>query len=257
MLRRASVLVPVLGAGVLGNKGWSHCEDKKLVLPGLQGKVAIVSAAAQGIGRGICLSLAEQGAIVICVDLPNQKDNAAETVRLVRECGSDGIYVAADATSREQVEAAFGSAIEVYGHIDVSVSVVGGGKRGPLLDEKTEDYEQTVALTQHSHFHWQQIAARHMCGPEPFEASLESGGKSMVLVGSIMSQMNVEGCLPYQACKAAVRSMGLSLAHEMGQHGIRVNVLQPGYIDTPGLELGKLKVWSEVMTLMEVVCCFP
>ena len=256
MLRRASVLVPVLGAGVLGNRGWSHCEDKKLVLPGLQGKVAIVSAAAQGIGRGICLSLADQGAIVICVDLPNQKDNAAETVRLVKERGSDGIYVAADATSREQVEAAFDSAIAAYGHVDVSVSVVGGGQRGPLLDEKTEDYDRTVALTQHSHFHWQQIAARHMCGTEPAEASLESG-KSMVLVGSIMAEMNVQGCLPYQACKAAVRSMGLSLAHEMGQHGIRVNVLQPGYIDTPGSELGELKDWSEMLTLMDVVCCFP
>jgi NAD(P)-dependent dehydrogenase (short-subunit alcohol dehydrogenase family) len=150
---------------------------------------------------------------------------------LTREAGCEGQFVAADCLDRKQIEAAFASIIEEHGHIDISVSVVGGGKRGPFLDESVEEYEKTINMTQNSHWHWQQVAARHMCKGE--ESTGGQGG-CLILIGSIMSQMSIANCLPYQASKVAVRSMGRTLAHELGPYGVRVNVVEPGYIDTPG-----------------------
>jgi glucose 1-dehydrogenase len=232
MLRRVSA-----AAGVLGAYRYSYCDSKQqtsdaYVLPGLKNKVAVVSAGAQGIGRGICLCLAEQGAHVVLADLPSQRALAEETVRMIEELGSTAVFVAADGTDREQIEAVFAHAHKTHGSIDVSVSVLGGGPRGPFLEQDPGSHEKTVALTQHSHWHWQQVAAQYMCQPsEPFAAP--TGGK-IVLIGSIMGEMSVEGCLSYQTSKAAVATMGKCLANELAPFGVRVNVLQPGYIDTPG-----------------------
>jgi glucose 1-dehydrogenase len=214
----------------------NHCDavqnEGTYILPGLKNKVAVVSAGAQGIGRGICLCLAEQGTNIVLADLPSQRALGEETVRLIEELGGKGIFVAADGTDREQVEAVFARAKEEFNQIDISVSVLGGGPRGPFLEEEFQSHELTVALTQHSHWHWQQVAGRYMCKAEG-EGEACRGG-SMVLVGSIMANMSVEDCLSYQTSKAAVATMGKCLANELGAYGVRANVLQPGYIDTPG-----------------------
>jgi len=216
--------------------GLGQCHDPEhrrmefsdeLRLPGMRNKVAIVSGAAQGIGRGICLQLASQGAQIVCVDLPGVAVEGEETARMARELGgqTSAIFVSGDATNRAQVESAFAKAIAAYGRVDISVSVVGGGARGPFLEEAEADHVKTVTLTQETHWHWQQVAGRHM---------RDSGGGAMVLVGSIMAEMSVENSLSYQSCKAAVAQMGKCMAHELAKHNVRVNVLQPGYIDTPG-----------------------
>ena len=200
---------------------------KTLVLPGMQGRVAIVNAAAQGIGQGICECLAQQGVHVVLVDLASKEAEADQRVRWMQARGVRAVFLSCDVTQRKQIEAVFEAAIDwaLPAKLSISVSVVGGGERKPFLEQTEESYHRTIGLTQHAHWHWQQVAAQQMSKTE---------GGSLVLIGSIMSQMNREDCMAYQAGKAAVASMGRTMAHELARYNIRVNVVQPGYIDTPG-----------------------
>jgi NAD(P)-dependent dehydrogenase (short-subunit alcohol dehydrogenase family) len=142
MLSRRGVVV-CLGTSVAVGSRWSRCEtgeDRKRAyrLPGLTDKVAVVSGAAQGIGRATAIALADQGATVVIVDLPSQRANLAITEQCIRErCGGGAVVtvVTADATKREDIEAVFDQAEALHKRVDVSVGVVGGGDRLPFLEQ--------------------------------------------------------------------------------------------------------------------------
>jgi glucose 1-dehydrogenase len=195
----------------------------------LSKKVALVTGAAQGIGRGVSLALASLGAHVVCCDLERQRAGAEETVALARAAGGDGCFVACDVMKRDDLVGAVRAAVEKFGGLDISVAVVGGNPlgRATLLEQTPESYEATIALTQHATFYQTQVSAQQMVA--------QKRGGSIVIIGSIMADFaSFSTAHAYSMAKCAVRQLSKTAARELATHKIRVNTVQPGYIDTPG-----------------------
>lgn len=185
-------------------------------MPGIAGRVVVVSAAAQGIGQAIAVRLAQHGAKVVCCDLASNP--ATDTVKMIQSLGGTGILMDCDVTDRAAVDKMFATTVSTLSRLDMSISVVGGGERKPFLEQTSESYLRCVELTQHSHWHFQQSAARHM-------VALGQGGK-LVLIGSIMQAMSVANVSAYQMAKSALPTLTKCIANELAPHKIRCNLVR-------------------------------
>eukprot|EP00035_Acanthoeca_spectabilis_P023312 m.448811 g.448811 ORF g.448811 m.448811 type:complete len:263 (+) comp19713_c0_seq1:369-1157(+) len=199
-----------------------------LLEPGLKGKGAVVTAAAQGIGAGVATALAAAGVKVMLVDLPRQRELAVALVKTIEESGGEAVFHPCDATDPKAVDAMLAEAAGRWGSLDIAISCVGGGEvaRADFLDYDHSEYLRCTELTQHTAFYMAQAAGRRM-------KAQGSGGK-VILVGSIMADFSSPRAAAYTAAKAALRQMAKTAAVELGPLGINVNVIQPGWIDTPG-----------------------
>ena len=193
------------------------------------GKTALITGAARGIGRGIALCLAEEGANVVINDRANEA-LAEEVVQEIKALGSEALFLKADVSDRKQVATLFKDAIEHFGRIDVVVSNAAYSVRDKVVDAKWEDVLATVEVTQFGVFHICQAAAQHMIQQEPKPSSR---GK-IVIISSVQSEVATEGCAAYNMAKAGINHFASTLAVEMAEHRINVNVITPGWIDTPG-----------------------
>ena len=101
----------------------AHMYVKQLSLPGIRNRVAIVNGAASGIGRGICLSLFEQGADVVCVDLKSAEENANETLRILKEARPSGkcTFIACDVLDRSQIEVKLAEVASLWDHTSANM----------------------------------------------------------------------------------------------------------------------------------------
>ena len=190
----------------------------------------LVTGAAQGIGCGICLELAEAGYDVLCCDLERQRSLCmSNTVEKILDFGGQASFFACDVLDREQLQAAVAKAVALSGHLAVSVCTVGGpiSLRSSILTMPPDDYLATVAMTQHATFFQLQLSAQQM------ERQIPQGG-SIIIIGSIMADFSSPTAAAYSSAKCAVRQLGKTAAVELAPHRIRVNVVQPGYVDTPG-----------------------
>jgi glucose 1-dehydrogenase len=191
---------------------------------GLQGKVALVTGGAQGIGRGCAVELARAGADVVVNDRPGHPGlgTAAEEIRgLGRRCWT----AEGDVFSREGRERIVAAAVAQAGKIDILVSNPALGKRASFLRYEAEDFDRVVDATFKSGFHVAQLVARHL-------VERGSGGK-ILFISSVQAEMPFARCVPYGAAKAAVNHMARGIAVELFPHRINVNVIEPGWIDTP------------------------
>jgi glucose 1-dehydrogenase len=191
----------------------------------LDGKVALVTGASRGIGRGCAIALAEDGADVV-VNYRSHPEDAAETVRAVEALGRQSLAYAADVSDRSQVDAMVAATVDRFGYLDVLVANAYRSIRQPFLEMTLDGLNQTLAVTMHGVFHACQAGARAMV----------SGGRggSIVIVASIHAEQAFAGATAYNMAKFGVTGLGLTMANELIRHQIRVNVLNPGWIDTPG-----------------------
>jgi glucose 1-dehydrogenase len=143
----------------------------------------------------------------------------------IREIGPQALAYQADVGRREQVDAMFDAAKNAYHRVDVVVANAAFSIRKPLLDLTVEDVEKTWAVSLWGVFHTCQEAARHMAA---------HGGGNIIVVGSVHSSRPYPGASAYNGAKAAVTQMAATWAGELAGKGIRVNVLEPGWTDTPG-----------------------
>ena len=191
-----------------------------------EGKVALITGAARGIGRGIALELAEEGADVVINDLPSAAGQGAHaTTSEVEALGRRALAYAADISDREQVHALFAAAAQHFGRIDVVVANAALSIRAPVVDAQWEHVLRTIEVTQFGVFHTCQAAARLMIG---------QGGGKIVIVGSVLAEIPFATSAAYNMAKAAVVHLGRTMANELSSARINVNVVNPGYIDTPG-----------------------
>lgn len=191
----------------------------------LDGKVALVTGASRGIGKGCALALAEDGADVV-INYRSHPEDAAATVREVEALGRRALAYGADVAERDKVDAMVAATIERFGRLDVLVANAYRSIRQPFLDMTLDGLNQTLAVTLLGTFHACQAGARVM-------VSCGSGG-SIVIVASIHAEQAFAGATAYNMAKFGVTGLGLTMANELVRHGIRVNVLNPGWIDTPG-----------------------
>jgi len=190
----------------------------------LEGKTALVTGASRGIGRAIAVEFARQGAHVV-VNYARHGDEAEAVAGEVRSLGRRALACRADIGDRPAVAAMFQTAIAAFRRLDIVVANAASSIRKPLLDLSVEDVEKTWAVSLWGVFHTCQEAARHMAA---------NGGGNIIVVSSVHSFRPYPGASAYNGAKAAANQMAATWAVELAEHGIRVNVLEPGWTDTPG-----------------------
>lgn len=191
----------------------------------LSGKIALVTGAGRGIGKGCALELARAGAEIILNDRPGSPDIEA-AVEEVKALGVSCTPIEGDIFSREGCEGVVANALESAGRIDVLVSNPAFSKRELFLDYDPETFDRTIQGTLTSGFHMSQLIGRHM-------VERGEGGK-IVFISSVHSEMALARAVAYNAAKAGLNHMARTIAVELVRHRINVNVVAPGWIDTPG-----------------------
>lgn len=191
----------------------------------LDGKVALISGASRGIGRGIALRMGRSGAKV-AVNYRTHPDEAEEVAAEIRDAGSDALVYGADVSNRDAVDAMVAATVEQFGRLDIVVSNAYYSKREPFLDLELDGARRTLDVTFWGAFHMAQAGARQMVK--------QGEGGAILFISSVLSNIPFPTSLPYNSAKAGINQMSATIANELTDHRIRANVITPGYIDTPG-----------------------
>jgi 2-hydroxycyclohexanecarboxyl-CoA dehydrogenase len=189
----------------------------------LAGKTAIVTGGGQGVGRGIALALAKEGAAVVVAGRTLEK--CERTLAEIAAAGGKGLAFACDVSDRAQVETMVARAAAEFGGLDILVNNAHTSRPLTLLEDTTD---KDVALAFHG-FHGA-LHCMQACLP-----NLKTGGGAVINLGSVAGIRGDKGFAAYAAAKEAIRAMSRSAAREWGEYGIRVNVICP-YSDSPGID---------------------
>jgi NAD(P)-dependent dehydrogenase (short-subunit alcohol dehydrogenase family) len=188
----------------------------------VQGKVAIVTGAASGIGAETARALAREGARVVLTD--RAADEGAALAEQLASGGAETLFAAHDVTSEEDWIAVVTTAKARFGRIDVLVNNAGVGGGQPLLESTLEQWRTVTAVNLDGVF----LGMRHVC-----PVMIETGGGSVINLSSILGKVGQAGAVAYCASKGGVALMTKAAALELAPMGVRVNSVHPGYIETP------------------------
>jgi NAD(P)-dependent dehydrogenase (short-subunit alcohol dehydrogenase family) len=191
----------------------------------LEGKVALVTGAAMGLGRATSQIFAREGARVVVVDI--LRGEGEETVRLIKDAGGDATFVLADVSSSPDVQAMVRAAVDTYGGLDCAVNNAGiGGGTYPLAETPEEDWQRTIAVD---------LTGVFLCMKYEIPAMLDRGGGAIVNISSGGGLVGFAGIAGYIAAKHGVLGLTKVAAIDYGARGIRVNAVCPGTMWTPML----------------------
>jgi 3-oxoacyl-[acyl-carrier protein] reductase len=200
----------------------------------LEGKTAVVTGAASGLGRAAVLALAGQGVAVVAAGL--EPDGLAETAEFVRAAGGRAIAAEVDTSDAAQVENLAARAAAAYGGIDILVNNAGVYPNRPWheIDEAEWDFVFSV-----------NVKGYFLCAKAIRPQMLERGGGSIINISSVTFFVGADEFLHYVSSKGAVVGLTRALARECGPEGIRVNSIAPGAFPTrayflPGRDIPKL-----------------
>ena len=198
-----------------------------------EGRAAVITGGASGIGRAAVLRFLEEGASVAFADLNDA--NAEETLGLARAAGHGGRvdYVRADVTDEAAVRDCFEGAAAQWGRLDIAFLNAGvGGAIGPVTETTVEEWDTSFAFLVRSVFLGAKHAVPAMRANPAGSDGVPAGG-AIVATGSVAGLSGGGGPHAYSAAKAAVINLVRSLALELASYRIRVNGVTPGLIDTP------------------------
>lgn len=188
------------------------------------GRVALVTGAARGIGRGIALRLASDGLDVAINDVRDNGHQLDEVAGEIREAGRGTVTIVADVSEPDEVDSMVGKVAEEFGRLDVMVANAGIAQVVPLLDLTPEDFDRMMSVNLRGVFLCYQAAARHM---------IEQGeGGKIIGAASIVAYRPFPLLGHYSASKWAVRGLTQAAAMEWAQYGITVNAYCPGIVGT-------------------------
>ncbi len=190
----------------------------------LLGRTAVVTGADTGIGKGISLAFARAGASVV-VDYHGEELPARQLVERIEQLGGRAVAVPADVTEPDEVERLVAAAVDTYGGLDILVNNAGIEQQQPFLETPLEVWNAVIAVNLTGVWLCTQAAAKHM---------VERGrGGRIVNISSVHEDLAMPANAPYCAAKGGVRMLMRTLAVELAPHGITVNDVAPGAIDTP------------------------
>ena len=184
----------------------------------VEGKVVVVTGAGSGIGRASARALAEEGATLVLGDISEAAGEVAEAI------GPSASFVRTDVRSSDQVEALVGSAIERHGRLDGIVNDVGVAIGGAAGEMSEEDWNAVIDVNLTGVWRGMRFA---------IPAMLATGGGSIVNLSSVQSLVGFLGWAGYAASKGGINALTQQAAVEYAPHGIRVNAILPGLINTP------------------------
>ena len=196
----------------------------------LTGKVAVVTGASKGIGAGIAMALAAEGASVV-VNYATSKEGADKVVASITGKGGKALAVQANVSKQADITKLFAETKKAYSRLDVLVNNAGIYKFSPLEQVNEEDF--------HSHFDLN-VLGLLLTAKEALKYFGPEGG-SVINIGSVVSRITPPLSSVYSATKAAVDAITGALARELGPRKIRVNSINPGMIATEGLESAGIK----------------
>lgn len=189
----------------------------------LAGRAALVTGGGSGIGRGIAIRFAEEGADVAVADI--NAAGAEETAAEVRKLQRRACVIEADVTSRADCQRMVEEAAGALGKLDCFVANAGIGRGGPFLETAEEDWRAVIDTNLTGVFLSSQAAARRM-------ADQGHGGR-IITIASLAAEHATPRMAAYSSAKAGVRMLTRVMAIELAEHRITVNAIAPGLIDTP------------------------
>ncbi|MCM2369328.1 SDR family NAD(P)-dependent oxidoreductase [Aporhodopirellula aestuarii] len=191
----------------------------------LQGQRAVISGSSLGIGRGIAISLARAGADVT-INYRSHGESAEQVAEECRRHGVEAHLVEADMADVGAVERLVDEAALRMGGLDIVVSNAAYSDRHLMLESDLNEIRKTIDVSMWGAFHLVRCGARKM---------VDAGaGGNIVVISSPMAKIAMPGAMAYNMAKAASDQMARTAAVELASHRIRVNVVHPGWIDTPG-----------------------
>ncbi|MEM7349047.1 MAG: SDR family oxidoreductase, partial [Chloroflexota bacterium] len=221
------------------------------------GKVSLVTGAARGIGRGIALQLAEEGAKVVINDYANMPE-AHSLAEVINEMGRKTLVHSANIADRAAVNEMFDAIMAHFGQLDIAVANAATSVRENVVDADWEGVRTTLDVTQFGVFHTCQLAAQQMM-KQPLVG--ESRGK-IIVIGSVHADLPLAGSAAYNMAKAGITHLAETMAVELAPHHINVNVVHPGWTKTPGelqyyteeqlQEAGKRIPWGRIGTPADI-----
>lgn len=188
----------------------------------LEGKVALVTGAGRGIGKAVALLLARSGCRVILA-----ARTTAQLVEIQQEIvrgGGQATVVAADLARDDHIERLVQECGSAYGSVDFLINNAGWGKRAPVVRTKVEDLDQTLRVNLRAPL----LLAKHLV-----PAMIEKGAGAVINIGSVSGKSGEANGAAYSASKFGLIGFTQSLYEEVREHGIKVSVILPGFVDTP------------------------
>ena len=187
------------------------------------GKVAIVTGAASGIGRKTAQFYARDGARVVVSDV--DEDGGQETVQLIESAGGEAIFIRTDVSKPQDCEAMVRETIQVYERLDFACNNAGiSGEENPIADYSIEGWQKLMRVNLFGVFY---------CMKYEIPEMLKQGGGAIVNMASILGRVGFAAAPAYVSAKHGVVGLTETAALEYGQHGLRVNAVGPGFIRTP------------------------
>jgi 3-oxoacyl-[acyl-carrier protein] reductase len=201
--------------------------------------VALVTGAAQGIGKAISLLLAKHGADIVVSDVLLEK--ATETAKEIETLGRKAMAVRVDVSKLGDVEQVVDAILKQFGKIDILVNNAGITRDKLILRMSEEDWDAVLNVNLKGTFNCTRAVVRHM--------AKQRYGK-IVSIASVTGEMGNAGQVNYAASKAGVIGLTKTIAREFAQRGINVNAIAPGYIQTPMTDVLSNKVKEDLKRLI-------
>ena len=192
----------------------------------LEGRVAVVTGAASGIGKGIAIAFAREGADIVVADRVDE-DAAAEVLAAVSALGREHLFVRTDVSDESSVRAMAAEAIVRFGRVDILVNNAGIFTESLIENMPIEDWDRVLNVNLRGTF----LCTRVLIGQ-----MLERGDGRIINIASQLGQIGGGAVGHYSASKAGVIGFTKSLAREVSRRGVLVNAIAPGPIETPLLD---------------------
>jgi glucose 1-dehydrogenase len=191
----------------------------------LRGCVALVTGASLGIGRATAIALGKAGAKV-GVNYRSNQEKAQEVVDEIRQAGSDALLLPADVADQSAVEKMVAETAAKFGKLDIAVSNAAYSDRDRFFEADMAGFRRTVDVTMWGAFYLMRAATQQMIK--------QGGGGSICLVSSPHAFIPAPRAMAYNMSKAALEHMARTAAIEVAEYRVRINIIQPGWTDTPG-----------------------